>query len=877
MRQPVHTEPDPERIQLSGDRSHVRSRSRELHAEKSRSSTGECHGRSQQAGRVEQHQLFAVERVERHEQPVEHSAQSDGRRGLCALQLGTRVPERDDAPGERRTRASACGTHSLLERIAWCHDRVSDGVRWIQCGADCRRSAASRGDQRGKCRGERSACGRLGEQTARAGRGIRLFAQISGAGRNALFNPFNQAIAAEADPVKLAVLKNALNLALVNANRRAQRRAAAVAGCPRRRFECRRRRGVCRRGDALRIDRWLAEDRDAARSTWTIRWHGTMRPNRRWRGRPRRAAFEVRRASRLPEEGVRHGRTARSEERPVVLSGGHRRDRPYPALQVVVQGRWLLARRPGIFAAAGARAEKANRRARRVAYAAGRGIAAALAGRKPVSEHRQRAGHPHQVEWDAHRIGAGFELRQHQRHQRRARYGRAGVWRRWRRPGWGGGYGGSGSVVIGVAGGTANSNSIASQDSSRDVSEFFADKLRQSIMQNAESYRQLNASVVTTVQEGQRYGVTSEVVANHNHCHALTMMYFEVLRHYAIFQELSSVEECVFVPLLMTNFTTENIYKWRDVLASFLLPMPSDTYLQSLPYAAGTPRSHPLVRAFDANERIKTKYANVDFPEGAYDDEPIQFVRGSMRLTVNLPRPRTRYDRVLSFPLTKQVDLKAMAGDTLQFSQDMVAYSAKVAATGGIFALFEKAPNAPNPAQYEIIAREAIFDAFMSLDANYGSVAPADCIRIRNFKPPAVIALPGFPPLGTQITDPAAFFADNKDDQDQWKIYADLLGYQDVLTMLNAYFAGNLISEWDTIFYNDIAPLVFERIISSIGISELSIDFSTEVKYKGGERQVQLNLSGTTSRKRNQLPLQLRLEVSRFESQGSAEIRDPRR
>ena len=61
--------------------------------------------------------------------------------------------------------------------------------------------------------------------------------------------------------------------------------------------------------------------------------------------------------------------------------------------------------------------------------------------------------------------------------------------------------------------------------------------------------------------------------------------------------------------------------------------------------------------------------------------------------------------------------------------------------------------------------------------------------------------------------------------------------------MLNAYFAGNLISEWDTIFYNDIAPLVFEKIMSSIGIAELALDFSSEVKYRGGERQIQVNLS----------------------------------
>src|SRR5690606_30598881 len=78
-----------------------------------------------------------------------------------------------------------------------------------------------------------------------------------------------------------------------------------------------------------------------------------------------------------------------------------------------------------------------------------------------------------------------------------------------------GAYGGSAGAVLGVAGGTANASSNASQEGSRDVAQLFGEKLRQAIMQNAEGYRQLNASVVTTVQQGQRYGVTSEVIANH--------------------------------------------------------------------------------------------------------------------------------------------------------------------------------------------------------------------------------------------------------------------------------------------------------------------------------------------------------------------------
>jgi len=424
-----------------------------------------------------------------------------------------------------------------------------------------------------------------------------------------------------------------------------------------------------------------------------------------------------------------------------------------------------------------------------------------------------------------------------------------------------GAYGGSGSAVIGVAGGVANANSSASQDSSRNISQFFQEKLRQSITQNADSYRQLNASVVTTVQEGQQYAVTSEVIANHNHCHALTMMYFEVLRHYAVFQKLSAVEECVFVPLLMTNFASENLYKWRDVLARFLLPMPAETYLQPYSFMGSGPQ-HPLLKAFDANERIKTNYANVDYPTGPYDDERIRFIRGSMRLRVNLPRPSTRYDRVLSLPVTtqtyttKEIDPEATARAAIDFPRQMAEYAAKVGATAGIYGLFNSPPNPPGlqytTTQHTMLVRQAIFDAFMTLDANFQSVQPADCIRVTNFKPPATIQTP-FGPMATNASA-LDFFAENEEDRKQWTAIATILGYNDVLKMLNAYFRGNLISEWDTIFYNQIAPLVFEKIVSRINLSEFSTDFSSESKYKGGDRSVRVNLTGWTSKIRNRLP-----------------------
>jgi hypothetical protein len=408
------------------------------------------------------------------------------------------------------------------------------------------------------------------------------------------------------------------------------------------------------------------------------------------------------------------------------------------------------------------------------------------------------------------------------------------------------GLGAAGSVgffgaSLGVAGGYANANSQASQNSARNVSQYFGEKLRQSIMQNANSYRQQNASVVTTVQEGQHYGAETEVVANHNHCHPVTMMYFEVLRHFAIYQELTNVEECIFVPLLMTHFTAHNIRKWRDVLARHLLPMHSNTYLQPrLALAVG--RAHPLLKAFDANDRILTNYANVDFPNTSYDDEVISFIKGEISMRVDLRRPKTRYDRVKSLPIISK---------TVEHEEVDAASAAKSAAlavaTGGLSLLF--GDDGTKTVSEQVLARAKIFDAFMQLDANYETVPPAKCMRVTNFR---AFSMKIF---GTNITISGAdFFEESIIDRNAWKAYATILGYNDVLDMMDYYFKDRLIAEWDAIFYNDIAPIVFRRLVEAMHLDLIAADWTSVARYKGGERIMRISMNGTTNLKRNQFP-----------------------
>lgn len=423
-------------------------------------------------------------------------------------------------------------------------------------------------------------------------------------------------------------------------------------------------------------------------------------------------------------------------------------------------------------------------------------------------------------------------------------------------------FSGSGGAVLGVSGGSSKSSSSAEQDGSRGVAQFFGERLRQSILQNAEGYRQLNATVVSTVTQGQRYGVTSEVIANHNHCHSLTMMYFEVLRHYAIFQELSSVEECVFVPFLMARFSTENVAAWRDVLAPALLPLPAETYLQPFQQLGTQGRGHPLVKAFDAVQRLRTHYANVDFPAGSYDEERIRFVKGTVNLRVHLPRPRTRYDRILSLPVirttvtTDEIDVVATVKQA-----GIDAFAAGM--TLGLSTLFTGPPGSNiSYKEVQVLAKQQIFDAFMTMDANYASVPPAQCIRVTNFNPTSTTI------FGMSIPLPGLdFFADANRDREQWRLYASLLGYTDVLAMLTYYFKGRLISEWDQIYADDIAPAIYTKIVDSLRLSEFAADFTSPVRYTGGDRLVPLTVAATTAKSRSALPAQLEL------SSGSPTVR----
>lgn len=180
--------------------------------------------------------------------------------------------------------------------------------------------------------------------------------------------------------------------------------------------------------------------------------------------------------------------------------------------------------------------------------------------------------------------------------------------------------GGMFGSFFGIAGGVGHSRSNATQNSLRNVAASDSQRLRDSINQSANAIRSLRSTVVQTTTQGERFEVSSESVANYNHCHAITIQYYEVLRHLKVRQRFSGARECLFVPLIMTTFDLKKALRWKESLQSSLL-------------------DKSLAKALDAGNRIEHRWEESDFPDGTFASENINSANGFFSIKIEMKRP----------------------------------------------------------------------------------------------------------------------------------------------------------------------------------------------------------------------------------------------
>jgi hypothetical protein len=190
----------------------------------------------------------------------------------------------------------------------------------------------------------------------------------------------------------------------------------------------------------------------------------------------------------------------------------------------------------------------------------------------------------------------------------------------------GAGFIGTGFGIFGgVAGGAGGSDSTSWQRSARQFSADSLQSLRDRVSQRASSARALRSTVVQTVAQGESLRAETESVANYNHCHAVTIEYFQVLRHLLVTHELADVQECLFVPLPIAEFDRGKALRWREPLTRYL-------------------RDRRLSGGFDAVERIADNWVGWDYPESRYSEEAPESLAGELRISFLLPRPRDAED-----------------------------------------------------------------------------------------------------------------------------------------------------------------------------------------------------------------------------------------
>lgn len=136
-----------------------------------------------------------------------------------------------------------------------------------------------------------------------------------------------------------------------------------------------------------------------------------------------------------------------------------------------------------------------------------------------------------------------------------------------------GGVGGGLGGFLGFSGGASHNSSIATNVSfsagDREIAQSANQQLQQRTHQQADAVRTRRATVVKETSEGDDETLTTRIVANYNHGHALTVQYFEVLETYAIKTRVVDAERCLFVPMRPFDFGDPRVlHRYRDVLKS---------------------------------------------------------------------------------------------------------------------------------------------------------------------------------------------------------------------------------------------------------------------------------------------------------------------
>ena len=109
---------------------------------------------------------------------------------------------------------------------------------------------------------------------------------------------------------------------------------------------------------------------------------------------------------------------------------------------------------------------------------------------------------------------------------------------------------------------------------SRQLAADNVQKLSDSFVQASSAQRELNSTVVIQARQEEKESIQTRTFTNYNHSHTLTILYFEVLRHFKLEVEWVRRRPSILVPatpLSFSSMTSKDILKYRKYIEGALI------------------------------------------------------------------------------------------------------------------------------------------------------------------------------------------------------------------------------------------------------------------------------------------------------------------
>src|SRR4029079_15350497 len=88
----------------------------------------------------------------------------------------------------------------------------------------------------------------------------------------------------------------------------------------------------------------------------------------------------------------------------------------------------------------------------------------------------------------------------------------------------------------------------------RDIAASLLQQINDRTHQQAHAARSRRASIVREVSQSEHDELSTRVVANYNHMHAMTVQYYEVLQLYRTETSVARADRVVFIPFKLIDF-----------------------------------------------------------------------------------------------------------------------------------------------------------------------------------------------------------------------------------------------------------------------------------------------------------------------------------